>query len=220
MANPLGQGERNHPSGGNTTLVTYDLKGNKVSTSLWINQFATDLNMQLDSAQGKAGLIHRPIRMTERFLTFSTLWNVNDRPKYVDLIRKIREHWAFNLNDNRDLKPMSLRYYGANKTWLGFIENADIGYAVTDVVLTYSFQMRLIPNVAQVQSTVNGIDAPYAPTSQDAKNYGPQWYKIGEFIAAYVGVGNEGKNGARNGTKDPITGQGHGPVHGSGPHPH
>lgn len=204
MANPLGSGERRHPEDGNATLTTYDTSGNRVTTLLWLNQFATDLNMQLDSAQVRDGLIHRPIRMTERFLVFSTLWNVLDRPKYLDLIRKLREHWAYNLNQSRDLKPMKLVYYGANKTWLGIIEGASVGYAVTDVILTYSFQMRLIPSVSQRHSNVNGINAPYAPTSQDAKNYGNQWYKIAEFIAEYVGVNNEGKSGARNGNKDPI----------------
>ena len=211
MANPLGKGERKHPKGGNTTLTTYDLSGRPVKTQLWISQFATDLNMQIDSAQARDGLIHRPIRMTERFLVFSTLWNVRDRPKYLDLVRKLREHWAYNLNQSRDIKPMRLQYYGANKTWLGVIENATIGYAVTDVILTYSFQMRLIPSVASAHSTVGGINAPFVPSAQDAKNYGNSWYKIGEFVAAYVGVNNETNGGAKDGNKDPVLPGGHGP---------
>ena len=208
MADPLGQGERKHPKGGNATLTTYDVKGNKVQTNLWINQFATDLNMQIDSAQGRDGLIHRPIRLAERFLVFSTLWNVADRPKYLDLVRKIREHWAYNLNDNRNLSPMSLNYYGANKKWRGFIENATVGYAVTDVILTYSFQMRIIPSTSTSFSTVNGVPAPYVPTAQDVKRYGINWFTIGEFIAGYVGTGNEGSGRAADGSRDPVTGAG------------
>lgn len=215
VANPLGQGERKHPSNGNATLLTYDLRGNKVFTPLWINQFATDLNMQVDSAQGRDGLIHRPIRMTERYLIFSTLWNVLDRPEYLDLVRKVREHWGFNLNSSRNLIPMRLVYYGANKTWLGFIENSTVGYAVTDVVLTYTFQMRIIPSVSTSFSAVNGVPAPYVPTAQDAKTYGAQWYTTAEFLGDFIGVGNETKKGASDGHQDAITGH-----QSNGPHPH
>jgi len=200
---PLGRGERRHPRGGNTLLTTMTVEGNKRDTPLWISQFATDLNLQLDSAQVKTGLIHRPIRMTERFLVFSTLWNVADREKYVRLIDTLRQHWAFNLNENR-LTPMRLRYYGGNKTWHGFIENAAIGYAVTDVVLTYQFQMRLIPSITGPISRVSG-KSPFSPTAQDAKNFGTEWYKQGEFIAEFIGTGNEGRGGNSQ-KNDPITG--------------
>lgn len=207
MSEPLGRGERDHPKAGNATLTTYTLGGDAVRTPLWIDQFATDLNMQLDSAQARDGLIHRPIRMTERFLMFGTLWNVADRDKYLKLIEKLRTHWAYNLNQNRDLKPMKLQYYGANKTWLGIIEAASVGYAVTDVILNYAFNMRLIPTAATNHSRVGDIIAPYVPSAQDAKTYGSQWYNIGEFVATYVGVNNEGSSGARNGDKDPIVGE-------------
>lgn len=192
MSNPLGQGERANPKNGNAYLTTYNLSGQKVVTPLWIDQFATDLNLQLDSAQLKKGLSHRPIRFTERFLTFSTLWNVLDRPKYIHLIEIIREHWAHNLNETRPT-PMVLHYYGANKRWQGFIENASVGYAVTDVILRYQFQMRIIPAVSESISKVKGT-APFAPTSQDIRDFGPDWYTIRDFIAENVGIGNEGKN--------------------------
>lgn len=208
MAHPLGKGERRHGKRGNAFLVTHGRRG-KNTTPLWINQFATDLNLQLDSAQVKTGLIHRPIRLSERFLVFSTLWNVADRKEYVRLVAHIRAHWAFNLNENR-LTPMRLSYPGANKTWMGFIEGATIGYAVTDVVLTYQFQMRLIPSTAGPISKVKGVSSPYSPTSADAHHFGSQWYKINEFVAELVGVGNEKSSGAKGGHQDPITGGGGG----------
>lgn len=202
MTGVVGQGERNHPGDGNTTLFTYNYEGEKIRTPLWINQFSTDLNLQIDSAQLRVGLSHRPIRLTERFMVFSTLWNVADRPKYEDLIRKLKVHWAFNLNEDRPT-PMTLRYYGANKTWRGFIEAANIGYAVTDVILTYSFQMRVIPDTADRVSVVVGKDAPYAPTSQDVKDFGPNWYDAGQFAeeqSARLLSDNQGKSSGNNPT--------------------
>lgn len=180
MTGVVGEGERTHPHDGNAVLLTAGLEGGKIRTPLWINQFATDLNLQLDSAQLKTGLSHRPIRLSERFLVFSTLWNVIDRPKYEKLIRTIKEHWARNLNEERPT-PMKLTYYGANKTWRGYIEGASIGYAVPDVILTYQFSMRIIPDVADKVSQVVGNDAPYAPTSQDVKNFGDAWYTTAEY---------------------------------------
>lgn len=195
----IGQGETNHPTSGNTILTTRSLNGNVVTTPMWINSFATDLNMQIDVAQLRDGLSYRPIRVAERFLVFSTLWNVLDRPKYVRFIKTLREHWAYNLNELK-LTPMKLTYFGANKTWLGFIENASIGYAVTDVILQYQFQMRIVPTQTQQISQVIGSPVPFAPTSQDAKSFGQAWYTIGEFIAQNVGVGNETSKGAAQST--------------------
>lgn len=180
MTGPLGKGERRHPRNGNTTLTTRRLTGEAVRTPLWINQFSTDLNLQIDSAQLRSGLSHRPIRLAERFLTFSTLWNVADRKKYENLIQDLKTHWAFNLNEDLPT-PMRMDYYGANKRWRGFIEGASIGYAVTDVILTYQFSMRIIPDIADKYSKVVGGAAPYAPTTQDVKDYGEAWYSLAEF---------------------------------------
>ena len=203
MAEVVGRGERRHPPGGNALLTTRDANGKRVETFLWLSQFATDLNLQIDSAQLRRGLSHRPIRLLERTLVFSTLWNVKDRPKYVKLLESIREHWAYNLNEARPTS-MALQYYGANKTWRGFIENGSIGYAVTDVVLTYQFQMRLIPSVSTDISEMAGRDAPYAPTSQDVHEFGNGWYDMGDFFAEFVGEGNELESGKTNrGNTDP-----------------
>ena len=190
----VGKGERSHPPGGNALLTTRDLLGRSVQTFLWLSQFATDLNMQLDSAQLRRGLSHRPIRIAERQLVFSTLWNVRDRPKYLALLKSIKEHWAFTLNEDRPT-PMKLQYYGANKTWMGFIENGSIGYAVTDVILTYQFQMRLVPTVSGNISMVVGGNAPFSPTSADVTNFGPGWYSIGNFIAEWIGTNKESATG-------------------------
>lgn len=198
----LGQGERRHPRDGNATLTTHG-NGGSTRTPLWINQFSTDLNLQLDSAQLRTGLSHRPIRLAERYLTFGTLWNVDDRRKYEKLIDDIKSHWAHNMNEELPT-PMKLQYYGANKTWRGFIEGASIGYAVTDVVLTYQFTMRIIPDAADKYSKVVGIDAPWAPTSQDVKNFGTGWY--GE--AQYKDDLSKQRNEMGGGRPDPAPGSG------------
>lgn len=207
MSGVVGQGERRHPGEGNTTLTTFSAGGGRVRTPLWISQFSTDLNLQIDSAQLRTGLSHRPIRLTERFLVFSTLWNVADRRKYEDLIRKIKEHWAHNLNEDLP-SPMKLDYYGANKTWRGFIEAAQVGYAVTDVILTYQFQMRIIPDTADKVSKVIGGDAPYAPTSQDVKDFGEGWYGQSQFkadLAERKKTLNEGRASGNNPDANPTS---------------
>lgn len=186
----VGHGERKHPKNGNATLVTLDLQEKRVTTPLWLSSFATDLNMELDSTQRRKGLSHRPIRISERFLMFSALWNVRDRQEYLQFVKTLKEHWATNFNENRPT-PMKLTYYGANKTWLGFIENASFAFAVTDVILSYQFQMRLITTPTDRISKVGGINAPYVPSRGDVENFGKNWYGINEFLADTVGTGNE-----------------------------
>jgi hypothetical protein len=193
----VGQGERKHPPGGNALLTTQSIDGNDIKTFLWMEQFATDLNLQLDSVQVKKGLTHRPIRLSERFLNFTTLWTVAQRQEYLDFIEKIKNHWARNLNEDRPT-PMKLQYYGANKTWLGFIENASVGYAVPDVILRYSFQMRILPVQTDRISIVQG-SSPIAPTTADLQHWGSEWYTMAEFNADVIGVGNEGASGAKGG---------------------
>jgi len=179
---PIGNGERKNPKGANCILTTSGKTGGIVNTPLWIDSFAIDLNLQLDTAQLRSRLSHRPIRLTERFLIFNTLWNVKDRDKYEILLDRIKNHWVFNLNEYSAMTPMLLRYFGANKTWEGFIEGGSIGFAVTDVVLRYPFQMRLMPKAAVNTSTLDGRITPYTPTMFDVSFFGDEWYRIRDFI--------------------------------------
>lgn len=218
MSNPIGQGENRHPDRGNTLLTTYNLDGNKVDTYLWIDQFATDLNLEIDSVQLRDGLSHRPIRLSERFLVFSTLWNVKDEDKYDHLSRVVlREHWAFNLNENNRVTPMKLQYFGANKTWLGFIENASQAFMVTDVIKRFQFQMRIVPILTNGISKVGpGEIQPFLPTAGDVRSFGAQWYTINEFYAQEVGVGNEAAKVSKKAASNPITGKTGGTSRGAG----
>lgn len=160
---PLGSGEVAYPKNkGNALLTTRNLQGGAVENWLWMANFATDLNLQIDTAQLRSGLTYRPIRMAERFLTFTALWNVKDRDKYLQLVKNLRTHWAYNLNEEQ-LTPMTLAYYGANKTWRGFIENASVSYAVTDVILSYDFKMRLITKASD--SAADMLNAYASPIS-------------------------------------------------------
>jgi hypothetical protein len=173
---PLGIGEEAHPPEGNALLTTIGLGGQIVKTPLWMDQFSTDLNIQIDTGQLRTQLVFRPIRFTERFLTFNTIWNVADRDKYIALGKQLKEHWAVNLNENNPT-PMTLKYFGASKTWKGYIENWGIAYAITDVVLKYQFRMRLLMTETQKYSEItNPKGAPFAPTAGDLSNYGPDWY--------------------------------------------
>lgn len=186
---PLGKGERGHPKLGNALLITRNANGDKVKSYLWIAQFSTNLNLQIDTAQVKSGRIYRPIRMAERFLVFSTLWNVKDRPKYLELRNKIRGHWEASLDALRP-EPMQLIYYGGNKTWRGFIENIDIGYKVTDVILTYQFRMRLLTSQTdnKFYAKMTNGKSPMAPTSSTVKDFGVDWYSADELVAMAEGL--------------------------------
>lgn len=168
---PLGTGEIPYPKnkGGNALLTTRDAQGQAIENWLWMANFATDLNLQIDTGQLRAGLTYRPIRMAERFLTFTALWNVKDRDKYLQLVKNLRTHWTYNLNEDQ-LTPMTLTYYGANKTWRGFVENASVSYAVTDVILSYDFRMRLIMKSSDTAADM--LNAFSSPVSVYAGNVG------------------------------------------------
>lgn len=178
---PLGTGEVEYPKNkGNALLTTRSLDGKAIENWLWLANFATDLNLQIDTAQLRSGLSYRPIRMAERSLVFTALWNVRDRDKYLKFVKNIRTHWAYNLNEDQ-LTPMTLAYYGANKTWNGFVENANVGYAVTDVILSYDFKMRLIMKQSDtVAEMLNPVSSPLSVYAADVYSF-PGFYKTDQL---------------------------------------
>lgn len=180
---PLGKGEVAYPKNkGNALLVTRTLDGAPVDNWLWMANFATDLNLQIDTAQLRSGLTYRPIRMAERFLTFTALWNVKNRDRYLQFVKNLRTHWTFNLNEEQ-LTPMTLTYYGANKTWRGFVENASVSYAVTDVILSYEFRMRLITKQSDsVAEMLNPLSSPLSSFASDVYAFS-DFYSPAELLA-------------------------------------
>lgn len=178
---PIGTGESPNLPNGNAVLTTVDLNGREIKNYLWIDAFNSDLNMQIDITQTKRGLSYRPIRLQERTVTFNTVWNVKDRDKYVKLLDNIQTHWAANFNESIPT-PSSLTYFGANKTWKGFILNASQAYVVTDVVLRFSFNMKLITPASTTTANTTGL-APFMPTSSDVTNFGAEWYTKAEMEA-------------------------------------
>ena len=164
-----------------------------VKTPLWINQFQTGIDIQIDSAQLRTKLSHRPVRFAERSLQFTTLWNVANRDKYLQLGADIRAHWAANLNEGRPT-PMYLVYYGANKTFQGFIDNWETAFANTDVLLSYTFNMRIlmteIKRYPHPEAALHGVNSPFtprpegiAPQPYEARDWGEGWYNKTDWPA-------------------------------------
>lgn len=184
---------------GNASLFTVDASGKYVNTPLWLSAWFTDLNLQLGASQLHTKVTYRPIRLAERFLMFSTLWNVKDRPKYAALVSKIRDHWNFNLMEPGSATPMRLAYYGrfgGRRQWTGFIENAEFSYKVTDVVLVYTFRMRLAITPSETVSGIGElISFPYFPTSTDILQFDQ---------AGWYSVGNKGRRRRRSGPRPRI----------------
>lgn len=201
MSFPLGNKSVAINQKGNALLVLRSRQGNIVRRFLWINQIATDLNLQITEAQLRSRVGHVPIRLAERELIFTTLWAVRSeqqgaggflaytRNDYEELVARIRDHWAYSLDLNVPV-PMKLLYYGANKSFLGHIEGSQMTYNWNDVVLSFSFTMRLInsPNISY-DSLIGG--APFVPTSSFVKNWGPGWYTVSQLDALVTGVANE-----------------------------
>lgn len=172
---PIGTGEVASLPNANAILKTIDLDGKTISNKLWIDSFNSDLNMEINIAQLQNSLTYRPIRIQERILTFNTIWNVKDRPKYIELLNNIRTHWTANRKQTI-LTPCQLVYFGANKTWRGFILNGSQSYTVQDVILRYSFNMKLITTQnTDGFATSKGL-APFMPTAETITDFGTEWY--------------------------------------------
>jgi len=185
---PLGSGEKKNPPEGNALLTTRDIDGRIIRTPLWINQFSTGLSVQTDSAQLREKLSHRPVRFAERYLQFTTIWNVANRDKYIQLGGIIKNHWVYNLNEGGtaggQCSPMFFKYYGASKQWQGFIENWDTAFAITDVVLSYTFNMRIMMDRTKTEeiSKIKGF-GPFTPEPED---YKPTAQHVKEFTGWYA----------------------------------
>lgn len=172
---PIGKGESPNLKRGNAILTTVGANGQEIKNYLWIDSFNSDLNMEINIAQLKRGMSYRPIRLQERTLTFNTVWNVAKRDEYLTLLNNIRQHWAINLNEDIPT-PNKLTYFGANKTWYGFILSGDQAYAITDVVLRFGFNMKLITPQNKDGFAKQAGKAPFMPTSQAVNDFGEAWY--------------------------------------------
>lgn len=172
---PIGTGEASNLSDANAVLKTINSDGKIISNKLWIDSFNSDLNMEINITQLQNSLSYRPIRIQERILTFNTIWNVKNRPKYIELLNNIRTHWAVNRKESI-LTPCELTYFGANKTWAGFILNGSQSYTIQDVILRYSFNMKLITTQnTDGFATSTGL-APFMPTAETITDFGEEWY--------------------------------------------
>lgn len=179
---PIGLGELANLPDGNAILTLKDKNGESVNHKLWIDDFTSDLNMEIDITQLRSGYSFRPIRVQERVLTFTTIWSLANRPKYEALVEAIRAHWAYNFNELNPT-PAYFTYFGANKTFAGFILNAERSYAVPDTLLSYSFDMKLMTSkINQYQSEVS-VYSYYLPRPDNIKIDGIDgWYAITDLI--------------------------------------
>lgn len=212
---PLGLGELPNAASGNSVLTLKSKDGQSVDYYLWINDFSSDLNMQLDIAQLRAGNTYRPIRIQERVLTFTTIWSLANRPLYEQLVDAIREHWAYNMNEFVPT-PAYFTYFGANKTYKGFILGAQRSYAVPDTLLSYTFEMKLMnsigtENAAQVSNysyfvpraedvAISGLDMWYTREDLTDENLG--W---NEVIGANTVIASTTKTTTRDSSAPPAT---------------
>lgn len=181
---PLGLGESPNPSNGNSILTLKNKVGENVDYPLWINDFSTDLNMEIDMSQLRSGYTYRPIRIQERTITFTTIWSLANRPKYEKLVEAIRNHWAYNLNELVPT-PAYFTYFGANKTYAGFILNAQRSYAVPDTVLSYTFDMKLMNTKGMDNAATVSQYSYYVPHPSDIELTGIEgWYSQSELNLA------------------------------------
>lgn len=179
---PLGLGELANLPDGNSILTLKNKNGEDVDYKLWIDDFTSDLNMEIDITQLRSGYSYRPIRVQERTLTFTTIWSLANRPKYEELVEAIREHWAYNFNELLPT-PAHFTYFGANKTFSGFILNAERRYAVPDTLLSFSFDMKLINSRLNQYVSEVSIYSYYIPRPDNIKVNGIDgWYAISDLI--------------------------------------
>lgn len=184
---PLGLGELPNAASGNSVLTLKSKDGQSVDYYLWINDFSSDLNMQLDIAQLRAGNTYRPIRIQERILTFTTIWSLANRPLYEQLVDAIREHWAYNLNELVPT-PAYFTYFGANKTYKGFILAAQKSYAVPDTLLSYTFEMKLMNSIGTENAAQVNNHSYFVPRAEDVAISGLDlWYTKDELTDETLG---------------------------------
>ena len=189
---PLGEGVHGATRYGNAYLLTYErgpkgaLKINR--THLVLESFSTDLDMESSIGHLRRGVSVRPIRLTSRTLSFTTIWpayrfrdgSIKPALRYRELARSIKKHWALNLERSVPI-PRELHYHGAKKTWKGFIDNIPRGAAKEDIMQTRSMTMRLTGG-GNIRGSRVVRSAPYLPTSQDINEWGKNWYRTKDLL--------------------------------------
>lgn len=197
---PLGMGDFPAPPQGNALLTTASRGGIPVQSYLWLSSLFTDLNLSLDSAQTKSGVTHRPIRIQSRYVSFTVLFSVKNRPKFELLNQRIRDHWVYNLNGTGAIaKPMTLHCFTIGKVYQGFIGEEVIGHAWNQVIYAPQFTMSILGNTDVTPAQIIGDPEPFVPHRGDVGGYSDwEWYSVSEEDA--WDLGGSGRHGPGGGT--------------------
>lgn len=180
---PLGKGSVARPEGGNASLKTiaFDASGSALhlESRFWITSIQTDLELAFSEARLRGGISYTPVRQQERYLTFVAQFKAHGS-NYDLLSRRIRSHWRANLNTGSN-DPMVFTYYGAGRSWLGFVEEVSHSAAVKDVLNEREFRMRIINRDASAESASVVKSGPYVPSRGDVHSAWEGWYSSDEL---------------------------------------
>lgn len=157
----------------NASLSTVNTRGERVRTPIWITTFQMDLQLEMQSAQLRKGMSHRPIRTQERYVEFGVTWNAgrSDRGLFH---KRIREHQDWCLNHAIESMVLNYKVLGSFR---GLIENTPDG--AERFVPTYKDTYRFrVWNRAPRASTATGRSSPLLPTKSSVSNYGEGWYNL------------------------------------------
>lgn len=158
----------------NALLESRSRSGGLQRMKINISSFDVGLNLQVDTAQLQYGAVHRPIRVSEQMLSFSIDWSVQRKKEEEHFMRHILDHHKRSLISP---SPMTLHYYGINRTFRGIIDGVQRSAQVTDVLKRKTYRMRLFsatPKVSKVNPlTAVGLPIPTATTVTHGLN---NWY--------------------------------------------
>ena len=171
---------------GNVRLTTRNANG-QVVTYFWIESIGTDLDLMMREGQRKGGQVHQAIRLQERFLQFTCVYNPHapsgsSTNTYPQFTRALSEHWRTDLSTGQ-AEPMKLLYFGTGRTYRGFIESWKDSAMWNEVVYRYDFRMRLVMR-DEKGARIVGF-SPYVPYRGDVEEWGPSWFTAKELKASW-----------------------------------
>lgn len=124
----------------NAMLETRSTLGHSQRMRLNISSFQTGLELQMNSAQLQTGVVHRPVRRQEQYLTFTVDWSLQRYAEMDHFMDHLRQHFRYSLAVP---SRMTFYYLPIKRSWEGIIDGVQRSAERFTPMYSRTYRMRL-----------------------------------------------------------------------------
>lgn len=158
----------------NTLIHTRDLSGEFTYTEVNISSFSVGADLQMDSIQLHDGVAHQPIRVSERYLTFTIDWPLHRQAEQDAFVENIRNHHRRSLTNP---SVMIFNYIPEGIVYRGIIDAVQKSVDKSTIVYKRTYRMRLFTNRPKISSVAAQLsDYEFPIPTRNTVSSDDSWY--------------------------------------------